>query len=320
MADDLDIVQHPVLGELKFPKDMPFTERNASIDRLERQQPLTTGNPTGMANRALELASPGRGMQVSGREMRMAKPNMTSDSAPVAGAISAVNENVLPMLKPRNPKGTMSDVIHEMGTAAPATLQGITQLPKKAGTAIAGSINAFRGDNPIEGFQHAYEGAGDVAQLAPITKLGAGMGADVTAPMVKSAVTSPVRGAARTINAGIRNAPTILGTTGAVSGGIAGGMGSGRAGLGMMGAVPGSLWGAYEGTRLGKYIQKAPPLSENPFVSSALGIFKILPFGLLFFLTPPFDCFTPLCSSNILIGQSSWQSQFSMVSFPFSSA
>lgn len=34
-AQELDVVQHPTLGELKFPKDMPFEERNASIKRLE---------------------------------------------------------------------------------------------------------------------------------------------------------------------------------------------------------------------------------------------------------------------------------------------
>jgi biopolymer transport protein ExbB/TolQ len=32
-SQELDIVQHPVLGELKFPKSMNADERNAAIDR-----------------------------------------------------------------------------------------------------------------------------------------------------------------------------------------------------------------------------------------------------------------------------------------------
>jgi hypothetical protein len=56
MADDLDIVQHPVLGTLKFPKAMPFGERNSMIDKAlvsKRQQlgialnPAQQGNPQG---------------------------------------------------------------------------------------------------------------------------------------------------------------------------------------------------------------------------------------------------------------------------------
>jgi len=47
MADDgLDVVQHPQLGTLKFPKDMPIQERNDSIDRLQ----MKTG--AGMMERA----------------------------------------------------------------------------------------------------------------------------------------------------------------------------------------------------------------------------------------------------------------------------
>lgn len=37
MPDDLDVVQHPTLGELKFPKSMNFDDRNKSIEKLENQ-------------------------------------------------------------------------------------------------------------------------------------------------------------------------------------------------------------------------------------------------------------------------------------------
>ncbi len=33
--DQLDKVQHPTLGELKFPRTMPFAERNEIIERME---------------------------------------------------------------------------------------------------------------------------------------------------------------------------------------------------------------------------------------------------------------------------------------------
>jgi len=36
--EELDVVQHPTLGTLKFPKSMPFDERNRLIDELVRRQ------------------------------------------------------------------------------------------------------------------------------------------------------------------------------------------------------------------------------------------------------------------------------------------
>jgi hypothetical protein len=53
MADDLDIVQHPVLGTLKFPKAMPFGERNSMIDKAlvaKKQQPVSTTSPAQQGN------------------------------------------------------------------------------------------------------------------------------------------------------------------------------------------------------------------------------------------------------------------------------
>jgi hypothetical protein len=41
-----DAVQHPVLGPLKFPKDMPFEERNESIQRALARQPASQGVPS----------------------------------------------------------------------------------------------------------------------------------------------------------------------------------------------------------------------------------------------------------------------------------
>jgi hypothetical protein len=38
-TEQLDIVQHPTLGQLAFPKDMPFAERNKVIERLEAKAP-----------------------------------------------------------------------------------------------------------------------------------------------------------------------------------------------------------------------------------------------------------------------------------------
>lgn len=46
----LDVVQHPSLGTLKFPKDMPPDERNMSIIRLMAQQPKQSKNSDYMAN------------------------------------------------------------------------------------------------------------------------------------------------------------------------------------------------------------------------------------------------------------------------------
>jgi len=61
-GQQLDVVQHPTLGPLKFPKDMPFDERNASIQRqlsIAQQMPKgptapplsmqTVANPLGAA-------------------------------------------------------------------------------------------------------------------------------------------------------------------------------------------------------------------------------------------------------------------------------
>jgi hypothetical protein len=64
MADDqaLDVVQHPTLGELKFPKDMPFDERNKSIDRLENQsdpnKTLAQVSPEGRTPRPAPIQQP----------------------------------------------------------------------------------------------------------------------------------------------------------------------------------------------------------------------------------------------------------------------
>src|SRR5215471_14401543 len=35
---NLDVVQHPTLGPLKFPKSMPFDQRNQMIEQMEQQQ------------------------------------------------------------------------------------------------------------------------------------------------------------------------------------------------------------------------------------------------------------------------------------------
>lgn len=43
--NDLDIVQHPTLGELKFPKDMPIAERNESIQRTLLTRPDVQAPP-----------------------------------------------------------------------------------------------------------------------------------------------------------------------------------------------------------------------------------------------------------------------------------
>lgn len=64
MADGspaLDVVQHPTLGELKFPHDMPFDERNKSIERLENQS-----DPS----RTLSLVSPAGRTQSLPPELR----------------------------------------------------------------------------------------------------------------------------------------------------------------------------------------------------------------------------------------------------------
>lgn len=47
MADDqLDVVQHPTLGTLKFPKDMPPDERNESIQRVLMTRPDAQAPPS----------------------------------------------------------------------------------------------------------------------------------------------------------------------------------------------------------------------------------------------------------------------------------
>jgi hypothetical protein len=48
MADeqDLDVVQHPTLGTLKFPKDMPPEERNESIQRVLMMRPDAQAPPS----------------------------------------------------------------------------------------------------------------------------------------------------------------------------------------------------------------------------------------------------------------------------------
>src|SRR5258707_41280 len=52
---DLDVVQHPTLGTLKFPKSMSMDERNASIDRLIAQpEPNLSGGSS-----RLQLAARG---------------------------------------------------------------------------------------------------------------------------------------------------------------------------------------------------------------------------------------------------------------------
>src|SRR5882757_15394 len=44
-TSQLDEVQHPTLGPLKFPKAMPPEERNASIDRMLKAQPAQSKTP-----------------------------------------------------------------------------------------------------------------------------------------------------------------------------------------------------------------------------------------------------------------------------------
>lgn len=43
---DLDIVQHPILGTLKFPKSMPFEQRNSMIADMESKAPKAAASPT----------------------------------------------------------------------------------------------------------------------------------------------------------------------------------------------------------------------------------------------------------------------------------
>lgn len=49
-TENLDIVQHPFLGELRFPKDMPNDERNASIEDLESQRMNVAPKQAGVIN------------------------------------------------------------------------------------------------------------------------------------------------------------------------------------------------------------------------------------------------------------------------------
>jgi len=239
-----------------------FDQYKANPDEFDQYKvkPQALGvSPIGMANRALELASPGRGMQVSGHEM-MPQHHPTAQAlrsgkagmpAPVAGALSAGLDIAKPYEESfKDPQPIpLSKALDPLAGALPAaiqTVQYVGGLPQKIGEHIGESVNAFRNDEPIEGWQHAYEGAGDVAQLVPAVRpLAAG-------------VPPLIRGGARTLNAGIRNASPILGGIGGLTGLIEGAE-RGRP----IGGLMGGTWGAYGGTRLGKYIQKIPPVSET---------------------------------------------------------
>ena len=246
-------------GEYDHLNDQELTQRVVSkypeYGSVVKDAPILGGNPTGMANRALELASPGRGMQVSGKEMAPARqPTATAlhtgtagMSTPVAGALSAGVDIGNGLAESGKEGIPVSTALNPFGGAYQAA-KGIVSLPKAAGEHIGESVNAFRNDYPIEGWQHGLEGAGDTAQALTAGHM-----------LAKPEIAGPiVRGAAKTLNAGIRNAPPVLGAVGGLAGVIEGAERGGP-----IGGLMGGTWGAYGGTRLGRYIQKIPPVSET---------------------------------------------------------
>jgi len=74
--DGLDVVQHPQLGTLKFPKDMPIQERNDSIDRLE----MKTGS--GMMQRATGQAQESIRSQIPTGPLKEETPHYTQKVTP----------------------------------------------------------------------------------------------------------------------------------------------------------------------------------------------------------------------------------------------
>jgi hypothetical protein len=171
---------------------------------------IDPNNPTAVANRALEQASPGRGMQVSGAEQnprRLARNMpMQSNSAPVAGALSAGLDTADAMRKSAEEDAKPNAynlLIKPMLGAAPA-VAGMAKLPAAAGEHIANSINAFHGEDPITGYQEAFEGAGDAAQAVGAAKLASPAIADVTNAARGGAYDAMRGGAVRLMNRVVR--------------------------------------------------------------------------------------------------------------------
>ena len=84
--DRLDVVQHPTLGTLKFPKEMPYDQRNQIIDGMETDQ-LKTG--AGMEQNAQRQAS-----AAIRKPLVRAIANRAELNAPMPGSFEGHPENI----------------------------------------------------------------------------------------------------------------------------------------------------------------------------------------------------------------------------------
>ncbi len=126
---DLDVVQHPTLGTLKFPKDMPPDERNLSIVRAmamrSSTQPQSTSEPEGFFH------SLGAVFNLTPEDYQAAKQK-TANMSPLQEALTAV--------KPPNPK----DILTSIAASAKSSFQKGSQEGVDASEALKqGDIKGF---------------------------------------------------------------------------------------------------------------------------------------------------------------------------------
>lgn len=172
MADNLKLPDGFTLVQTPSALQLP-----PGLQLVSAPQDPMSGSPTAIANRALAQASPGKGMQVSGREQnpralaRNAKmtyadisPNGSMDVSPVAaglgGAALDAGEGIAGQFTPK--AMVENSPLNPLGPLR--MLAGMVKLPKQAGEHIGDAINAYRDNDPYTATREGAEGAGDTAQ------------------------------------------------------------------------------------------------------------------------------------------------------------
>ena len=164
--DQLDVVQHPTLGTLKFPKDMPIAQRNSSIESLELSDPATmdarahkqaTPAPKTLPNTPDEPSPFGGGNAQDAAIMKEAQknyPNVTSPKTIGAVAGSTLLPAALPAMGVAGTAaavGAGAAAGHAAGTAAtgenPVSKESLTDAAKTGlayggGALTAGGLGA----------------------------------------------------------------------------------------------------------------------------------------------------------------------------------
>jgi hypothetical protein len=180
-TSQLDTVEHPTLGTLKFPKAMPPEERNASIEQMEKQRPVAQ-TPEQLAAAKQRNAAPTQFEKentptVAGEAARTAVKIPlktagldTNSQSPVSDWLKSNAGAALDFVRKTTPPGMIYDALRGKGPQMPAAVSSTTNQMDDLSREARAEVKTGQSVEPAQANQ---TGAYQSRPGGPVQRLGA---------------------------------------------------------------------------------------------------------------------------------------------------